>query len=127
MVAIPGFTRVVHVVVLITFVSACSTTRPLSVDDPESLASQVSVGDRIDVKRKDSSRVKFRVTEVSPDALFGENVIVPYTNIEQVTVSEQNASAAGVVFLVLLGAAVVWMVKEGVDCGGLFNPCLDEY
>lgn len=119
------FHRSIIWVVLLAFTTACSTARPIAATDPKSLIDQVSVGDRIEVKRKDGSQLKFKVTEVSLEGLRGREEFVLFTDIGQVQISEQIHPAA-VVFVVLLGVSVLWMLKEGVDCGDLLNPCYDE-
>jgi hypothetical protein len=122
------FTRFVICVVLLTFASACSTTRPLAATDSKSLASQIAIGDTIELKRNDGSQLKFKVTEVSPDGLRGRNVFVPFTDIGQVQISE-SMNPAGVVFLVVLGAVTLYMLTGGADCTDNVwstTPCIEE-
>lgn len=118
-------TRFIFCVVLVTFVTACSTARPIVAADSKSLGSQIAVGNNIGVERNDGSNVKFKVTGVLPDGLHGDGVFVPFADVGQVTVYEPNGSA-GIVFLVLAGAAALWMLNDGVDCGDFGNPCLDD-
>ena len=119
------FTRFVLYVVLLTFMTACSTARPLMAADSRSLGNQIAVGDKIDVERKDGSHVKFKVTGVLADGLHGDKVHVPFADVGQVTVYEPNGTAL-IVFFVMAGAAALWMISDGVECGNFGNPCLDD-
>jgi hypothetical protein len=109
-------TRSVIFVVLFTITSGCSTMRPVTATDAESLATQVAVGDKIEVERRDGGQVKFKVTEVSPDGLRGTDVFVPITDIGRVHIVEPIQPGVVALFVVL-GAAAVYMVLEGDDCG----------
>lgn len=119
-----AFSRSVVCVVALSLVSACSTTRPVAVTDPQSLASQVAVGDTVEVERKDGSRLKFKVREVSPEGLRGADAFVPAGDIRQLRIVE-GMHPAGVIFLVLLGAAAAWMIADPDDVCGDWpaRPC----
>ena len=122
-----GFTRSVVYLVALALVSACTTTRPVTITDPQSLVSQISVGDMVEVERKDGTVVKFNVIEVTPEGLRGPDVFVPAKDIGQLQVTT-GMHPAGVGFLALLGATAAWMVAHPDDvCGDLpAEPCDDD-
>lgn len=120
------YARFVSCLVIVSMLGACGTTRPLTATDSKTLASQVTVGQKVEVERHDGTVTRFKVTEVSTDGLRGREVFVPYADIKRVHVVEQM-HAAMVVFLALLVATAVYMAKTGVDCGDFGNPCIDDF
>lgn len=46
-----------------------------------------SFGDDIAITRNDGTRLKFEVTEVSPEGIGGSELLVPYADIRMLSVS----------------------------------------
>jgi len=109
--------RLVAGLIALALLCACSTTRPVIITDPQSLAGQITAGDRIEIEKKDGAVLKFKVTEVSPAGLRGGTVFVPGEDIARVSVIK-GVHPAMVVFLVLLAGTAVWMLVDSDDvCG----------
>jgi hypothetical protein len=123
-----AFTRPVLYLVALALISACSTTRPVTITDPQSLVTQIEVGDKIEVQRTDGVALTFKVTEVSPEGLRGADVFVPTGDIAGVQVIT-GPHPAEVGFWALVGAAAVWMVADPDDVCGDWpaEPCDDEF
>ncbi len=81
------FTRVVICFVLIVFTTGCTTMRPLSAIDAQSLARQIDVGDKIKIMRNDGTDITFKVSAVSDEGISGDEVFIAYSDIRQVEVS----------------------------------------
>jgi hypothetical protein len=112
-----AYRRLVAGLIALALLSACSTTRPVIITDPQSLADQITAGDRIEIEKKNGAVLKFTVTEVSPAGLQGGTVFVPGEDIARVSVME-GVHPAMVVFLVLLAGTAVWMLVDSDDvCG----------
>jgi len=96
--------------VLIAFTAGCTTMRSLPATDAQSLASQIEVGDKIEIVRNDLTEVSFKVNAVSDEGISGNGVFVAYSDIRQVQVSQfSNAKTwsliAGIVVVVAVLAA----------------------
>jgi hypothetical protein len=65
------FLRGVAVLVLASFVVACTTTRTIDVGTPSALAEEVHPGDRVAVTTRDGQELAFEVVRVEQDALVG--------------------------------------------------------
>jgi hypothetical protein len=118
-----SFNKVVVCTVLLTFLFGCTTTSPLSTTIPQALARSVGLGDEIEIKQKDGSRLEFEVTEVTQDGIGGHGVFVPYTDMQQVSKIQVNMIGTGL--LVLLGVGLIYGLEKNFDCG-LFNSNSDE-
>lgn len=119
-------TRLVVCLVSLVLIGACSTTRPVTVTDPQILTSQIKTGDTVEIERKDGTVVKFEVTGVSSAGLRGGAVFVRAGDIAQLKVIE-GTHPAMVVFLVLLAGTAVWMLLDSDDVCGDWpaQPCED--
>ncbi len=62
--------------------------RSLPATDAQSLASQIEVGDKIEIVRNDLTEVSFKVNAVSDEGISGNGVFVAYSDIRQVQVSQ---------------------------------------
>jgi hypothetical protein len=121
-----AFARTVVCLVVLTLVSACGTTRPVTIAGSQSLVGQIKVGDKVEVEKKDGTVLKFKVTDVFPEGLRGRDVFVPTEDIGHAMVVE-GIHPAGVVFLLLLGATAAWMLANPENVCGDFpaKPCDD--
>ena len=122
-----AFTHSVLYLVALALISACSTTHPVTITDPQSLVTQIAVGDKVEVERKDGAVLKFKVTEVSPEGVRGPDVFIPTGDIVAVQVMT-GTHPAEVGFWALVGAAAVWMVADPDDVCGDWpaEPCEDD-
>jgi hypothetical protein len=122
-----AFVRSVACLVVLALVNACSTTRPVTITGSQSLAGQITVGDKVEVETKDGARLKFKVTGVSPEGLRGRDHFVPTEDIGHAQVIE-GMHPGMVAFLVLLGATAAWMLADPSDVCGDWpaKPCDDD-
>ena len=96
--------------VLIAFTAGCTTMRSLPATDAQSLASQIEVGDKIEIVRNDLTEVSFKVNAVSDEGISGNGVFVAYSDIRQVQVSQFSHAKtwsliAGIVVVVIAAAS----------------------
>ena len=84
--------KVVICIVLISFVTGCTTMRPLPATDAQSIASHIEVGDKVQITRNDASDVKFKVETISNEGLAGDGIFVAYSDILQVSVREHSTA-----------------------------------
>jgi hypothetical protein len=108
--------KIIISIVLILFVSGCTTMRSLPTNETQSIASQLNVGDRIRITRSDASDVKFKVETISSEGVGGDGIFVAYSNIQQVQVREHStAKTVGLV------AAILVVVKGLYDVADAFS------
>jgi hypothetical protein len=124
------FNKGVVCVVLLAFTFGCTTTRPLTTTSPQALARSIGVGDKIEIKRQDGSRLAFEVTEVSGDGIGGSSAFVPYNDMQKVSKIQINMVGTGL--LVLLGVGLLSGLEKNLekyDCGPFYWPSdeCDEY
>jgi hypothetical protein len=90
-------------IVLLAFAAGCTTMRSLPSSDAQSVASQIEVGDKVQVTRNDGSDVEFKVEAISNEGLAGDGVFVTYSDILQVRVREHStAKTVGLVVAILV-------------------------
>ena len=95
--------KIVISIVLLLFVMGCTTTRILSANDPQSIASQLKVGDNVQITRNDDSDVKFKVEAISNEGIDGDGIFVAYSDIQQVQIREHStAKTVGLVAVILI-------------------------
>jgi hypothetical protein len=95
--------KVVIGIVLISFATGCTTMRSLPSNDAQSIASQLKVGDNVQITRSDASVVKFKVEAISNEGLTGDGILVAYSDILQVRVREHStAKTVGLVVAILV-------------------------
>ena len=95
--------KVVIRIVLISFVSGCTTMRSLPSNDAQSIASHIEVGDKVQIIRNDASDVKFKVETISNEGLDGDGIFVAYSDILQISVREHStAKTVGLIAAILI-------------------------
>ena len=107
--------------VLIAFTAGCTTMRPLPAIDAQSLARQISVGDKIKIMRNDNTDITFKVSAVSDEGISGARDFVAYSDIRQVHVSKFSTGKTvglAAVFIVVVVAAVGSSLPPGYAPGG---------
>ena len=93
--------------VLIAFTAGCTTMRSLPTTYARSLASQIEVGDKINIIRNDLTDVTFEVGAVSDEGISGDGVFVAYSDIRQVQVRQfSTGKTVGLVAAIVLGLAL---------------------
>ncbi len=113
--------KIVICVVLISFVTGCTTMRPLPTADAQSIASHIEVGDKVQIIRNDASDVKFKVETISNEGLAGDGIFVAYSDILQVSVREHStAKTVGLVVVILV------LVKASYDYADGITSVFDE-
>jgi len=94
--------------------------RPLPATDAQSLASQIEVGDKIEIVRNDLSEVSFKVNAVSDEGISGNGVFVAYSDIRQVRISQFSTAKTWslIAGIVVIAAVAVAASDPGVSLGG---------
>jgi len=113
--------KVVICILLISFVTGCTTMRPLPAADAQSIASHIEVGDKVQIIRNDASDVKFKVETISNEGLDGDGIFVAYSDILQISVREHStAKTVGLI------AAILIVVKGLADYSSGVGEILGE-
>jgi len=115
-----SFNKAVICTVLLAFTFGCTTTRPLTTASPQALFNSVAVGDDIEIKRNDGTKLELKVTEVSLEGIGGSAVFVPYTDMQQVSIIRNNKVGTGL--LVLFGIGLLYGLEKNFDCGLFYWP-----
>jgi len=102
--------KVVICILLISFVTGCTTMRPLPAADAQSIASHIEVGDKVQIIRNDASDVKFKVEAISNEGLAGDGIFVAYSDILRINVREHSTAKT-----VALIASILIVVKGMYD------------
>jgi hypothetical protein len=109
-------------IVLISFVTGCTTMRPLPAADAQSIASHIEVGDKVQIIRNDASDVKFKVETISDEGLEGGGIVVAYSDILQISVREHStAKTVGLIAAILIVVKGMYDYADatGSTLGGL--------
>lgn len=109
-------------IVLISFVTGCTTMRPLPAADAQSIASHIEVGDKVQIIRNDASDVKFKVESISDEGLDGDGIFVAYSDILQISVREHStAKTVGLIAAILIVLKGMYDIADatGSTLGGL--------
>ena len=110
--------KVVICIVLISFVTGCTTMRALPSIEAQSIASQLEVGDDIRITRSDDSDVRFKVETISNEGLAGDGIFVAYSDILQIRVREHStAKTVGLVAAILIVLKGWYDYADGVTSG----------
>ena len=119
-----ALTRLVICLVTLSLVTGCSTSRVVNYSASQPLSSQVAVGDKVEVLKKDGEKLRFKVSDVSAEGLHGPDVFVPAAEVDTVTVVE-GVHPAMIAFVVALAATAVWMLVDSDDVCGDWpaDPC----
>ncbi len=95
--------KVVICILLISFVTGCTTMRSLPSNDAQSIAGQLEVGDKVQLTRSDASEVTFKVESISNEGLAGDGIFVAYSDILQISVREHStAKTVGLIAAILI-------------------------
>ena len=104
--------------VLIAFTAGCTTMRSLPATDAQSLASQIRVGDKINIIRNDLTDVTFEVGAVSDEGISGDGVFVAYSDIRQVQVRQfSTGKTVGLVAAIVAGLAIAIAAGDPITFG----------
>lgn len=80
------------ILLLMFLLSACAYTPSHQIPvHPRFVQAGIDPGDEIEVTTNDGKQLRFVVTEVSDDSLAGEEIVVPLTDIESLSVRKWNA------------------------------------
>ncbi len=109
------FNKFVVYFALIAFLTGCSSVQTLPGTDPQSLASQVKVGDYVKIVRNDDTAAKIFVDTISDEGIGGDGVFVAYPDIYEVQIirankllkgTTGNISAVLLILVVIVAASV---------------------
>lgn len=77
--------------------------RSLPASDVQTIASELTVGDKVRITRSDASVVKFKLETISSEGIGGGDIFVAYTDIQQVELREHStAKTVGLVAIILI-------------------------
>lgn len=117
--------RGVAAIVLLAFVAACSTTRPVALGTPSSLAEEVQPGDRVRLTTTDGRKLDFEVVRVEPEALVGDDLQVALDDIAVLEVTEISAGrtaaavgGTGLAVFIIMGLIVAAIAPALILAGG---------
>ncbi len=109
--------------VILVFLSnaACTTTRPIELNDQASYASEIQVGDKVRLLYLDERVREIRVTEVNDQEIIGKLdsggvVIADWRDIyeaERVTISPLKTAGAAVGIAIVVPVIVLLAVASG--------------
>jgi hypothetical protein len=104
----------VAVLVLASFVVACTTTRTIDVGAPSALAEEVHPGDRVAITTHDGQELTFEIVRVERDALVGATERVQRDKIARLEVTRLSPArtaglAGGGMLLVVMIAGLVFV------------------
>jgi hypothetical protein len=112
--------KIIICIVLIAFVTGCSTMRALPAIDAQSIMSELEPGDDVQITRSEAPDVKFKIEAISNEGLVGDGIFVAYSDILQVRVREpSSAKTVGLVVAILV------VVKGLYDYGEATSSLLD--
>ncbi len=95
--------KIVIGIVLFSFIAGCTTTRVLPTNDAQSIASQLKVGDKVQITRSDASEIRFKIEVISDEGIDGDGIFVAYSDIQQVQIREHStAKTVGLVVVILI-------------------------
>ncbi len=81
-----------------------------SSNDAQSIASQLKVGDKVQITRSDASDVRFKIEAISNEGIDGDGIFVAYSDIQKIQIREHStAKTVGMV------AAILVVLKGLVD------------
>ena len=115
--------RGVTVLVLASFVVACTTTRTIDVRTPSALAEEIHPGDRVAITTRECQELRFEVVRVEGDMLVGATERVQRDEIAQLEVTRLNplrtagAAGGGTLLAVMVAGLVFLAVTPAVILG----------
>jgi hypothetical protein len=110
------FVRIFIIILVISIITACTAKRVIEIT-PEQLQKQISSGqlfqkgDVVKITTTDNKTYEFAVTEVTDDAIAGDNTSVPINALSsvelrrKVMVDKDGVSALGMVILIFMSVA----------------------
>ena len=108
------FLRGVAVLLLASFVVACTTTRTIDVGTPSAFAEEVHPGDRVAITTRDGQELAFEVVRVEEDALVGATERVQRDEIAKLEVTRLSpARTAGLAAGVAGGGVLLAVMVAG--------------
>lgn len=85
-----GSRRFIALVLVAALLGACTTSRPIDMGAGIDLAAGVQPDDYVEVTTFDGQELAFKVLQVEPEALVGENLRVERVQIETLEVTEPS-------------------------------------
>ena len=105
--------------VLLSFVTGCTSMRSLPTNDAQSIASQLKVGDKVQITRSDDSDVRFKTEVISTEGLAGDGIFVAYSDIQQIKIREHStAKTVGLVVAILVVLKALADYADTIDTFG---------
>jgi hypothetical protein len=104
------------VLVLTSFVVACTTTQPIDIGTPSALTEEVHPGDEVAITTHDGRELTFEVVSVEPDAFIGATERVQRDEIAQIEVTRLSPGrtaglvGGGVLLAAIITGAVLFFV-----------------
>lgn len=100
------------------FLQGCTTMQAVEVPQTGSGPAAVQVGDTVELTTRAGQEHRFQVTEVTDDALVGQDVRVAYADIAELKTARRDESQSSSVLWVLGGVALVALIIGAASGGG---------
>lgn len=84
--------RAIICTILATFAVACTSMRTVPVTDGETLSSQISVGEKIEVTQHNGDIANFTLHEITESGIGGDEYFIRFDDIEQIRVAQSSRS-----------------------------------
>lgn len=107
--------RLISTLLVVTMLASCATMRPVDTGNSGTIANQVHAGDTVKVTTRDGRANRFVVTEVTGDAIVGQNVSIPQSDIASLQVMQKNRSSGKIAVAILLGVGVAALLSAAFD------------
>jgi hypothetical protein len=114
---------------LILHLAACSSMKPISVQNVQSQGedSGLYIGDRVQIITNDSEKLDFAVTDITAEGIGGKFGLIPYANIRSLKVKRPGSvdDSSETWVWAILGAIALGALIASADfvsvCSG--DPC----
>ncbi|MEX2150479.1 MAG: hypothetical protein WD793_09680 [Steroidobacteraceae bacterium] len=100
------------------FLQGCTTMQPVQVPQSGTGPAAVQVGDTVELTTRAGRQHRFQVTEVTDDALVGQDMRVSYADIADLKTARQDETKSKSVMWVLGGVALVALLIGAASGGG---------
>lgn len=100
------------------FLQGCTAMQTVPVPQTGSGQAAVQVGDTVEVTTREGQAHRFKVTEVTDDALAGKDISIAYADISGLKVAQRNEAKSPSWPWVLGGAAVLALLIAAGGSGG---------
>ena len=105
--------RWISILLVITMVLGCASMQPVDHSNWGTLTSQVQAGETVKVTTRDGQTRSFVVTEVTSDAIVGQDVRIPQSEITALQVKAEQQGRGKTIGIIALIAVVLAAALAG--------------